>query len=107
MFKFLFRFIGLWLLAGAFVAFVIDGARSIAASRLVIMPLVEAWSAVNAASVEALHQIIEQNFSVWMWESVALKFLNAPLWLVLCVVGTLLILFGRKRTYSVGYSSRD
>lgn len=107
MFKFLFRFIGLWMLAGAFVAFVIDGARSIAASRLVVMPLMEAWSAISSGSIEALHQLIEKNFSSWMWEAVALKFLNAPLWLVLGIVGTLMILIGRKRTYSIGYSSRD
>ncbi len=107
MFKFLSRFIGLWLLAGAFVAFVIDGARSIGASRLVFMPWIEAWSAVHPGSLERTQRVIEYNFSPWMWESVLLKVLNAPLWLVLGVLGTVLILTGRKRTHSIGYSSRE
>lgn len=107
MFKFVFRFTGLWLLAGAFVALVIDGARSIAASRFVFMPLAEAWSAVNAASIEAMRKGIEQNLSPWMWEGLAMRLLNAPLWLVLGALGCLLLSIGRRRIHSVGYSSRD
>jgi hypothetical protein len=107
MLKFLFRFTGLWLLAGAFVAFVIDGARSIAASRIVFMPFLEAWAAVHVGSIEAVQRGIEQNLSPWIWQSLALPVLNAPLWLILGVLGCLLILFGRKRTRSIGYSSRD
>ncbi len=107
MLKFLFRFTGLWLLAGAFVAFVIDGARSIAASRLVFMPFMEAWSAVHAGSIETLRRAVEENLSHWMWESVVLRFFTAPLWMVLGVLGILLILIGRRRSRSIGYSSRD
>jgi hypothetical protein len=107
MFKFLFRFTGLWLLAGAFVAFVIDGARSIAASRMVFMPLLEAWSAVSTGSIEVMQRGIEQNLSPWIWESLAMPLLKSPLWLVLGVLGCLFLLIGRRRTYSVGYSSRD
>ena len=107
MFKFLFRFTGLWLLAGAFVAFVIDGARSIAASRFVFMPVRDAWTAVHAGSIETMQRGIEQNLSPWIWETVMLRFLNAPLWLVLGIFGCLLILVGRKRSRSIGYSSRD
>ncbi len=107
MFKFLFRFSGLWLLAGAFVAFVIDGARSIAASRFVFMPWIEAWSTVSPGSLEAVQRSIEQKLSPWMWESVLLRALNAPLWVALGIAGTILILLGRKRTHSIGYSSRD
>lgn len=107
MFKFLFRFIGLWLLAGAFVAFVIDGARSIAASRIIFMPFLEAWSAVHAGSIETMQRGIEQNLSRWMWDSAIQPVLNAPLWLILGVLGCLLLLLGRKRAHSIGYSSRE
>lgn len=107
MFRFLFRFIGLWLLAGAFVALVIDGARSITAGRFVISPVAEAWLAVHPTSIEWLKETAERSLPPWVWDSVLVYALYAPLWAVLGVLGTLLILLGRPRPRPIGYSSRD
>jgi hypothetical protein len=105
--RFLFRFVGLWLLAGAFVALVIDGTRSIAASRLILTPVGEAWVAIHPGSIDLLHSTIERNLSPWLWEAVLVNLLYAPLWLALGVLGALFVLLGRPRTRPIGYSSRD
>jgi hypothetical protein len=107
MFRFLFRFIGLWLLAGAFVALVIDGTRSITAGRVVIMPVVEAWLAVHPASLEWIKMIVERDVSPRLWDPVLLYLLYAPLWALLGVLGGVLVVLGRRRPRPIGYSSRD
>jgi hypothetical protein len=107
MIRFLFRFVGLWLLAGAFVAVVIDGTRSIGASRLVITPLGEAWAALHPASAESLQAAVERNLPPWFWEHVAIYILYAPIWTLLGGIGVLLVVLGRPRSPQVGYSSRD
>ena len=106
MFRFLFRFAGLWLLAGAFVALVIDGTRSITAGRFVIMPLVEAWVALHPVSIDWLNLTVERDLSPWMWSALGYV-LYAPLWAVLAVLGTILVILGRRRARPIGYSSRD
>jgi hypothetical protein len=107
MFRFLFRFIGLWLLAGGFVAFVIDGTRSITAGRIVIMPVVEAWAAIHPPSLEWLKAVVERDFSSWLWDPVLVNILYAPLWALLGILGALLVFLGRRRARPIGYSSRD
>jgi hypothetical protein len=107
MFRFLFRFIGLWLLAGAFVALVIDGTRSITAGRLVVMPVAEAWLALHPTSLEWLRTTAERDVAPWLWNFAMAYVLYAPLWAALAVLGVLLILIGRQRARPIGYSSRD
>ena len=107
MIRFLFRFVGLWLLAGAFVALVIDGTRSIAASRLILTPVGEAWVAFHPASIELLRSAVERNLSPWLWDKVFVSILFLPLWMLLGALGVVLVLLGRPRVRPIGYSSRD
>jgi hypothetical protein len=107
MFRFLFRFIGLWLLAGAFVALVIDGTRSITAGRIVIMPVVEAWLAIHPTSLEWIKLAVERDLSPRLWDPVLINVLYAPLWAVLGILGAILVFLGRRRARPIGYSSRD
>lgn len=107
MFRFLFRFAGLWLLAGAFVALVIDGTRSITAGRMIVTPAADAWLAVHPASIEGLRAAGERSLPPWLWDLASVYVLNAPLWAVLGVLGALFILIGRPRARPIGYSSRD
>ncbi len=107
MFRFLFRFVGLWLLAGAFVALVIDGTRSITAGRIVVMPLAEAWVALHPTSVEWLRTTFERDMPGWLWDSVMVYVLFAPLWAVLGMLGLVLVFVGRRPQKLIGYSSRD
>jgi hypothetical protein len=107
MVRFFFRFISWWLLAGAFVAFVIDGTRSISASRLVLTPFGGAWDSLHPSSFDAMRAWIEGHLPGWVYNPVILGILLSPLWIILGVLGFLLFLIGRKREHSIGYSSRD
>jgi hypothetical protein len=107
MIRFLFRFFGMWLLAGAFVALVIDGTRSIGASRIVLTPLGEAWSALHPQSLFSMQAWVEQRLIAWVWDPVLISLLFTPLWIVLGVLGLLFVLLGRPRARPIGYSSRD
>ena len=107
MVRFLFRFVGLWLLAGAFVALVIDGTRSVGASRIVLTTVGEAWSVVHRPSLELFRAYIEGGYPAWVWDPVAINFLLAPLWIALGVLGILFALVGRVPARPIGYSSRD
>jgi hypothetical protein len=107
MFRFLSRFLGIWLLAGAFVALVIDGTRSIAASRIVLTTTGEAWSVLHRASLEQFRAYIVGGFPAWAWDPVALNLLLTPLWALLGVLGIVFALLGRTPARPIGYSSRD
>ncbi|MFK8253700.1 hypothetical protein [Ancylobacter terrae] len=95
MIRFLLRFIGLWLLAGGFVAFVVDGTRSIAASDIVMTPLGEAWFAISEGTLAQFQALVETRFSPEMWERFGVPLLMAPLAAVLGGLGLVLMLLGR------------
>jgi hypothetical protein len=104
MIRFLFRFIGLWLLAGAFAALVIDGTRSVAASALTITSVRDAWELLNPAGLSAA----QKQLAAAPWNQALAFLLNAPLWILLAAVGLILLALGRRRrTEAIGYSSRD
>ncbi|QIB34413.1 hypothetical protein [Ancylobacter pratisalsi] len=97
MIRFLLRFIGMWLLAGAFVALVLDGVRSIASSTLVMTPLGVTWLATSETSLAHTQAFIETNLSPGVWNGAMVPLLEAPLFAVLGVLGLLLILIGRPK----------
>jgi hypothetical protein len=97
MIRFLFRFVGLWILAGGFVALVLDGVRSIASSEIVTTPLGVTWLATSSDSLTRFQSFVETNLSPAIWETAAVPVLNAPLFVVLGVLGLLLMLIGHKK----------
>ena len=104
MIRFLFRFIGLWLLAGAFVALVIDGTRSVSASQFVAAPLRSTWTLLHPASLAAA----QARFAGGPGEPLFEYLLSAPFFAFLAVFGLLFLLIGRRRREKIiGYSSRD
>ncbi|TCK30496.1 hypothetical protein EV667_0586 [Ancylobacter aquaticus] len=96
MIRFLFRFVGLWVLAGAFVALVLDGVRSIASSEIVTTPLGVTWLAVSPDLLARFQAFVEGSVSVTAWEYLVVPVLGAPLFAVLGVAGALLLLIGRR-----------
>jgi hypothetical protein len=104
MIRFLFRLIGLMLIALAFILFVYDGTRSIAGNKIFITQVGDVWSNVHQNSLLLLQPAIERHVAVWLWDPVALTVLTAPSWLVLAIIGALLILLGRKRKPLIGYA---
>jgi hypothetical protein len=103
MIRFLFRFLGLLCLALGFIFLVYDGTKSIADQRFYVTRVVEVWVAVHDASLAQVRPTVER-IALWLWDPVVQGVLNAPTWLVLAVLGTLLILLGRKRRPLIGYA---
>lgn len=104
MIRFLFRFLGLMLIALAFILFVYDGTRSIAGNKIFITQVGDVWSNVHQNSLLLLQPAIERHVAVWLWDPVTLTVLTAPSWLVLAIIGALLILLGRKKKPLIGYA---
>lgn len=103
MIRFLFRFIGLWILAAGFVFFVYDGTKSIAGNAFYTTRLSDTWNAVHSGSLQMLQPAIERHVA-WLWDPVVVTVLTAPTWLVFGILGALLILLGRKKKPLIGYA---
>jgi hypothetical protein len=104
MIRFLLRFLGLWLLAGAFVALVIDGTRSVSASRFISIPVRDAWALIDPSSLDG----IQARFAGGAGEPVIGTFLAMPFFAFLALAGLVFLFAGkRKRADHIGYSSRD
>jgi hypothetical protein len=103
MIRFLLRFIGLCLLATAFVFFVYDGTKTIANQQVMTMKVADAWAIVDQTTLVKLQPAIEAHAPHWLWDPVILSVLNAPTWLVLAILAAILILLGRKKKPLIGY----
>jgi len=101
--RFLFRFIGLWILAAGFVALVRDGTKSIAGNAVFITRLADDWNNIQASSLDSLKILVERYAGASGWEFVSAYVLAAPTWLVLGILGSILILIGRKKRALIGY----
>jgi hypothetical protein len=97
MLRFIARFLGFWLVAGALVAAIVDGAKSIAASALVLTPLSETWSTIAAlVGAEASTDDLSA-FVPWPLDVLLTWMLSAPTVVVLAALGVLLLIVGAKR----------
>ena len=103
MIRFLFRFVGLCLLALAFVFFVYDGTKTIANQQLITMKVSDAWAIVDQNSLSAAQNWLKLKF-VWAWDPYLEKAFDLPTWVVLGVVAAILILLGRKKKPLIGYA---
>jgi hypothetical protein len=104
MLNFLFRTIGVWLLAAAVVAGVVDGMRSIASMRLVLTSTGQVWAAVAPASL-ANSQAFVHRLSPALWDQVAAPALMLPIWAVFVAFGILFALLGARRRRQFIYAS--
>jgi hypothetical protein len=104
MIRFLLRFIGLCLLATAFVFLVYDGTKSIANQHLVYMKVGEIWADIDQTSLNRIEDWVRQK-AMWAWDPYIQAFFDqVPAWAVLAVVAMILIAFGRKKRPLIGYA---
>ena len=103
MIRFLLRFIGLLCLALGFIFLVYDGTKSIADQRWYVTKVSDVWITVQENSLTKLKPALE-GIAGWLWDPVVVNVLNAPSWLVLLILGTVLILLGRKKKPLIGYA---
>jgi hypothetical protein len=101
------RIIGLALLAGAFAACVIDGARSIAAEQWSFTPAgaTAYWAFPNKFPL--LEPLIKRQIHPLLWDPILLHILMLPTWAVAGVLGAGLFYLARRRPPAVGHSNRS
>jgi hypothetical protein len=102
MIRFILRFIGLWILAVAFVALIRDGTKTIAGSAVATTRLRDDWYSLSPATLERFQSMTERLVD-WLWNPVMRTVLEQPSWVVLGIVGCVLVLVGRKRKPLIGY----
>jgi len=102
MFRWFARVVGLWVMAGAFVAAVIDGMKSIAASTVVVTSAFSAWSDLAPASLGALRGMVEGRGGAAAWAAVTGSVLALPTWLLLGLIAAGFIALGRPRVTPIG-----
>ena len=103
MVRFLLRFIGLCLLATAFVLFVYDGTKSIANQHLVYAKVGDVWAIIDQTSLNQVQAWLKQKF-VWAWDPYLEKSFDLPAWVVVGVVAMFLPVLGRKKKPLIGYA---
>jgi hypothetical protein len=103
--RLLVRLLALAMLAGAFAAAVIDGARSIAASQLSITPMgvTVYWAFPGKLS---LVQSTLERIHPFLWDPILLDILLLPTWLVMSALGVGLFYLARRRPPPIGHSNR-
>jgi hypothetical protein len=105
MIRFVFRFVGLLLLALGFIFLVYDGTKSIADQNLYISTLGASWANIHQSSLQALQPIVERHLGPWFWQAIVQHYLlDQPASLVLAVLAAILILLGRKKKPLIGYA---
>ena|SRR4249920_2757423 len=108
MIAFLSRFVGIWLIAGALVAVVVDGAKSIAASRLTVTAMGDTWSSISMSTYHATHLFVQEKVEAiighWLWDPFIQWLLFLPSWAVLGALGGALAYLGRKRRLAPVYA---
>ena len=96
MLRFLARLLGYWLVAAALALAVVDGAKSIAASTVVLTPLSETWATVAAFGGVDTGTSTPISYG-WPADAVLAWLVSAPTVAVLGALGVLLLVAGRKR----------
>lgn len=106
MIRFLLRLVGLILLAGAFAAAVIDGARSLALQQLTLTPMGLALDFAFPNKFPLLQPFVEKRLHPLLWDPVLVTILSAPAFVDMAALGALIFYLTRPRRPIVGVSSR-
>ena len=99
----LLRFLGLLLLALAFIFVIYDGMKSIADKTFYATALSQFWTEVHASSLQAAQTSVE-SLSGTLWSLAIAPILGQPAAAVFAVLGALLIVLGRKKKPLIGYA---
>jgi hypothetical protein len=104
MIRFLVRFVGLLLLALAFIFVVYDGMKSIADGGIFLTRFIQLWGDIHAASLQSFQVAIERAAGAEVWRLGVAPALNQPASVVFAVLGAILIVLGRKKKPLIGYA---
>jgi hypothetical protein len=104
MIRFLFRFVGLLLLALAFIFVVYDGIRSISDGSFLVTTTSYVWNVAHDHSLQAFQAAIERYAGADVWKLGVAPILDQPASALFAVLGVVLIVLGRKKKPLIGYA---
>jgi hypothetical protein len=105
MLRLLTRFLGLLLLAGGFIALIVDGTRSIAGGALFVTTLRRGVAETFPTLYQSLRAGVEAQ-SAFLWNPVLTTLMLLPVAVALGGLGALLIVFSHKREAANRYWRR-
>jgi hypothetical protein len=103
MIRFVFRFVGMLLLALAFIFVVYDGIRWISDGMLLVTRTDSVWNTIQDGSLQALQALVEKRAGPEVWKMGVAPVLDLPAAVVACALGIVLIVIGRKKKRLIGY----
>lgn len=98
----LLRILALISLAVGVIITVIDAARSLAATRIVLTPLLESWTAVAPSILGLVQTFFQEKLPTFFYDPFFLFLLSAPSAVVFVVLAALLYVFGARREKRFG-----
>jgi hypothetical protein len=104
MVRLLIRFIGLALLAGGFIDFVVDGTRSLAGSGLYVTTLGSVLQALSPVAFQALRSSVISRMPTFVWDPLLVFLLMTPVGVALCGLGAAFIVLSHKHHALGGYA---
>ena len=103
MIRFLLRFIGLCILAMAFVLFVYDGTKTIANQHVVYAKLVEVWAMVDQSSLNQAQAWLKQK-APGPGTRICKRSSTCRPGACSAIIAMILIVLGRKKKPLIGYA---
>jgi hypothetical protein len=107
MLRLLLRFVGHVGLAVGFIAFVVDGARSVANKELAYVSIGTVLDTVLPHAYAGWLGAAKLHLPSVLYDPVLIKALAAPFFVGATVIAVLLLLIGQKPKPKIGYSNRD
>lgn len=107
MLRALLRFLGYLGLAIGFIAFVVDGARSVANKDWTFLPIGAALDAVTPHAYAGWQETAKLRLPHFLWDPVLVTMLAAPFFFAAAIIALIFLLLGKKPRARIGYSSRD
>ena len=97
MIRFIFRFLALVALVIAIILAVLDGARSVAAARIVLTPLGTSWYQVSPDTLNGMQAAIQRNVHPSIWDPFIVWVLTQPGAAVMAILSAILYMIGHRR----------
>jgi hypothetical protein len=104
MIRLLIRLMGLLLLAGGFVALIVDGTRSLAGGSLNVTSMAGALQGTAPLLYRSLQAAVQGNFPDFVWDRLLAFLVLVPLSAALGGLGALLIVLSHKQEATLGYT---
>jgi hypothetical protein len=104
MIRFLLRFVGLLLLALAFIFVVYDGIRSISDGNILLTKAGYVWNVAHERSLQAFHALIDQQVGPDAWQFGVAPVLDQPASVIFFALGVIMVVLGRKKKPLIGYA---